>query len=96
MTINIPENASTEEKLLQLTDALETIRTVIEEIIDDMDFHDQETGSLEEAVDFIENAVDAIGDTVDNLEEEELELDEQDDELEGSNGLHIGIVLGKG
>ena len=37
---NIPENTSTEEKLLQLSDALENIKTALDEIIDEMDCND--------------------------------------------------------
>ena len=44
MMINIPENASTEEKLLLLSDALESIKTALDEIIDEMDCNDKDTG----------------------------------------------------
>ena len=99
MMINIPENASTEEKLLLLSDALESIKTALDEIIDEMDCNDQDTGAVEEAIDFIDNASDAIGETIDGLEEEELELDEEaeeDDDYDVPNGVHVGIVIEKG
>lgn len=96
MQIDISEFATTEEKLLELSDTLESIKSALEEIIDDLDCDDKETDSLEEASELIDDAIDAIGDAVDDLEEEELELDEDaDDEADDLGGLHIGVVLKK-
>ena len=50
-------------------------------------------------MDAMDDAINAIGVAVDELEEEELELDEEfddDDEPGVSDGLHTGIVIGKG
>ena len=79
MMIDIPEHASTEEKLLQLTDALETLKNILGEIVDDMDSDGLETENLEDALESLDDAIDAIGDAVDELEEEEIELDDEDD-----------------
>ena len=57
MTIDIPENATVEEKLLQLTDALELIKTVLAEVIDEMDSDGKDIDSLEEAVKALKNKV---------------------------------------
>jgi len=97
MTIDIPENATMEEKLLQLTDMLESIKTTLEEIIDEMDSDGKDIGSLEEASEAVDDAIDAIGDAVDELEEEELELDEEYDEDEDPDvpdGIGVGITIG--
>ncbi len=99
MTIEIPENAGTEEKLLKVTEALELLKDVVGVIIEEMEDDDKDTDSLEEAMEAMDDAIDAIGDAVDELEEEELELDEEfdeDDDPGVPDGLHIGIVLGKG
>ena len=77
MTIDMPAFATTEEKLLELTDTLETIKNLLGEIADDMDQDGKDTVSLDEAMDALDDAIDAIGDAVDNLEEEEFELDEE-------------------
>ena len=76
MTIEIPENAGTEEKLLKVTEALELLKDVVGVIIEEMEDDDKDTDSLEEAMEAMDDAIDAIGDAVDELEEEELELDE--------------------
>ena len=55
--------------------------------------------SLEDAMDAMDDAINAIGVVVDELEEEELDLDEEFDEEDDPgvpDGLHIGIVIGKG
>ena len=80
MTIEIPETAGTEEKLLQVTEALELLKDVVGVIIEEMEDDDKDTDSLEEAMEAMDDAIDAIGDAVDELEEEELELDEEFDE----------------
>ena len=99
MKIDIPEAAAKEEKLLQVTEALELLKDVVGVIIEEMEDDDKDTDSLEEAMEAMDNAIDAIGDAVDELEDEELELDEEsdeDDDLGVPDGLHIGIVIGKG
>ena len=78
MTIDMPAFATTEEKLLQLTDTLETIKNLLGEIIDDMELDGKDTDSLDDAMEALDDAIDAIGDAVDELEEEELELDEEE------------------
>ena len=90
MTIDIPERATTEEKLLQLSDALEMIKTALEEIIDEMDYDGKDTADLEDASESIDDAIDAIGDAIDELEEEELELDEEDEDPDVSESVPGG------
>ena len=99
MMIDIPEAAAKEEKLLQVTNALELLKDVVGFIIEEMEEDEKDKDSLEEAMDAMDDAINAIGVAIDELEEEELELDEEfddDDEPGVSDGLHIGIVIGKG
>ena len=95
MTFDIPENASTEEKLLQLTDALEGIKVILGNLIEDMDEADLDTEALDDAMEAIDDAIDSIGDAVDELEEEEYELDEaNENDIGGPDAVSIGIVRG--
>ena len=80
MMIVIPETATMEEKLLQVTDALESLKDVVGDIIEEMEDEDMDTDSLDEAMEAMDSAIDAIGDAIDELEEEELELDEEFEE----------------
>jgi len=99
MMIDVPDAAAKEEKLLQVTNALELLKDVVGSIIEEMEEDEKDKDSLEEAMDAMDDAINAIGVAVDELEEEELDLDEEFDEDEDSgvpDGLHIGIVIGKG
>ena len=100
MTIEIPETATTEEKLLQVTNVLECLKDIVGAIIEELEDNDRDTENLEDAMESLDDAIDAIGDAVDELEEEELGLDEdfddEDDDPDVPDGLHIGIVIGKG
>ena len=96
MTIDIPDHMTTEEKLLELIDTLESIKTVLGGMIDEMDSDGKDTDNLDDAMESLDDAVDSIGDAVDELEEEEFELDEAGDEYaEESDGIHVGIIIDK-
>ena len=86
MMIEIPEQAATEEKLLQLTDALESIKQVLGDIIHDMNGSgeagygtEDALDALDDAMEALDDAIDSVGDAVDVLEEQEMELDEEAD-----------------
>lgn len=80
MTITIPDHITTEEKLLQLIDALESIKTVLGDITDEMEDDGLDVDALEDALEALDDAVDSLGDAVDELEEEEIGLDETEDD----------------
>ena len=70
-TLNIPELAEPEEKLLILLDALNEVKDALDDISFEVDHKE-----LDHAVDLLERAADSIGEVVDGLENEEYELDE--------------------
>lgn len=80
MVIEIPENATKEEKLLQVADALDNIRGILMDVIDEMEDEGEDTDALEEAIDSLDDAAEAVGDTIDALEIEEVDLDEDFEE----------------
>ncbi len=82
MTIEMPAFATTEEKLLQLTDTLESVKNILGDILDDLESGGRDVDSLAEAMEALDDAIDSIGDAVDEMEEEEIELDEAFDILE--------------
>ncbi len=94
MTIDIPEFATTEEKLLELSDALETVKNILGDLVDDMETDGKDVSTLEDALEYIDDAIDSIGDGVDELEEEESELDEED-EIDLTDGVGVSIIFGK-
>ncbi len=53
MKIDIPEAAAKEEKLLQVTEALELLKDVVGVIIDEMEEDEKDTDSLEDAMNAI-------------------------------------------
>lgn len=80
MNIEIPDFAGTEEKLIQVSEALEQIKNVLADLVYDM----EEGNPAEDALESIDDAIDSINDAIDDLEEEELGLDERAEEEEES------------
>ena len=84
MNIEIPESAGTEEKLIQVSEALEQIKNVLADIVYDMEEGSPAEDCLEDALESIDDAIDSINDAIDDLEEEEFDLDDRAEEEEES------------
>ena len=84
MNIEIPEFAGTEEKLIQVSEALEQIKNVLADLVYDMEEGSPAEDSLDDALESIDDAIDSINDAIDDLEEEELDLDDRAEEEEES------------
>ena len=89
--------ASEEEKLLEISETLESVKDVLSEMLFDMEDDGKDISMLENALDALEDAIDNMNDAVDDLEEEELELDEEaeseeEEDIEG--GVRINIHIG--
>ena len=84
MNIEIPEFAGTEEKLIQISEALEQIKNVLADIGYDTEEGSPAEDSLDDALESLDDAIDSINDAIDDLEEEELDLDERAEEKEES------------
>ena len=84
MNIEIPEFAGTEEKLIQVSEALEQIKNVLADLVYDMEEGNLAEDSLDDALESIDDAIDSINDAIDDLEEEELDLDDRAEEEEES------------
>ena len=83
MNIEIPESAGTEEKLIQVSEALEQIKNVLADIVYDTEEGSPAEASLDDVLESIDDAIDSINDAIDDLEEE-LDLDEKAEEEEES------------
>ena len=77
MNIEIPDLAGTEEKLIQVSEALEQIKNILADLVYDMEEGNPAEASLDDALESIDDAIDSINDAIDDLEEEELDLDER-------------------
>ena len=84
--------ASEEEKLLEISETLESVKDVLSEMLFDMEDDGKDISTLYNALDALEDAIDNINDAVDDLEEEELELDEEA-ESEEEEDIEGGIVI---
>ena len=84
MNIEIPEFAGTEDKLIQVSEALEQIKNILADLVYDMEEGGPAEDSLDDALESIDDAIDSINDAIDDLEEEELDLDDRAEEEEES------------
>jgi len=75
MIIEITDYAGTEEKLIQISDALEQIKNAAADLVYDMEEDSPAEDSLSDALESLDDAIDSINDAIDDLEEEELDLD---------------------
>ncbi len=69
MNIEIPESAGTEEKLIQVSEALEQIKNILADLVYDMEEGSQAEDFLDDALESIDDAIDSINDAIDDLEE---------------------------
>ena len=74
MIIEIPEIAPKEEKLLQLSETLERIKSVMADITCEMDEEDPVAKAIFDALEDIDDAIDSVGEAVDLMEEEEAAM----------------------
>ena len=84
MNMEISEFSGTEEKLIQVSEALEQIKNILADFVYDMEEGSPAEASLDDALESIDDAIDSINDAIDDLEEEELDLDERAEEEEES------------
>ena len=92
MKFEVSPFASEEEKLLEISETLESVKDVLSEMLFDMEDDGKDISTLENALDALEDAIDNMNDAVDDLEEEELELDEEA-ESEEEEDIEGGIVI---
>ena len=92
MKLEVSPFASEEEKLLEISETLESVKDVLSEMLFDMEDDGKDISTLDNALDALEDAIDNINDAVDDLEEEELELDEEA-ESEEEEDIEGGIVI---
>ena len=65
MITDIPEHATTEEKLLMLIETLQEIKQDIADLA-----FDEENDDLNDALEYLDDAIDSIGEAVDKLDKE--------------------------
>ena len=94
ITIEIPDLASDEDKILEIINGLEEIGAALDDIILDEDSEAAEC--MEAAVDAVSSAIESLDTTVALLDLEDVDDEddeEEDDEEEESSGLHITIEI---
>ena len=89
ITIEIPDLASDEDKILEIINGLEEIGTALDDIILDEDSEAAEC--METAVDAVSSAIESL-DTVMALLDME-DVDEDDEEEDPTSGVHITIEI---
>ena len=92
ITIDIPDLASDEDKILEIINGLEEIRAVLNDIVLDEDSEAVET--MERAIDDVDSAIETLDLAVDLLDMEDVDEDEErDDGDEETSGIHITIEI---
>ena len=91
ITIEIPDLASDEDKILEIINGLEDIGAALDDIILNEDSEAAEC--METAVDAVNSAIESLDTVVALLDMEDADEDEEEDDEEDSSGLHITIEI---
>ena len=92
MKFEISPFASDEEKLLEISETLESIKDALAEVVFDMENDGKDVSTLDDALAALEDVIDGINDAIDEIEDEELELDEEAEEEEEED-IEGGLVI---